>query len=169
MGRISCQIIVLIFLVAFSLSCVAQGEKSATSAKTQSNSQTAPFAGCYDLKLGRWWPWGFGEDTIFVTPPGRIKLLPEHGTEGFEQYGFVIREMTPGKGAAPYRRRYSYWEVKATDQIDMTWTTGFSGVTLELKKQGNNLRGWAHPFWDFPRLSRVARVTAQQIACDAAQ
>ncbi len=34
------------------------------------------FAGCYELKLGRWWPWSFGGDNEFVTPSSKIELLP---------------------------------------------------------------------------------------------
>lgn len=41
----------------------------------------------YELELGRSRPWGFGEDTLFATPPGRVQQLSERGTEGFEQVG----------------------------------------------------------------------------------
>lgn len=166
MSRISLQVIGLMFLTTFSLGCAAQEDKGAgVNSQTQSAPQTSSFAGCYDLKMGRWWPWGFGEDDMFATPPNRIKLLPERGTHGFEKNGFVIREMTPKGGDL---KRFSFWQLKSSDQIDLTWTTGFSGVTLELKGKGNHMRGWAHPFWDFPRLPRIARVTAQRIPCDAA-
>lgn len=167
MGGISGQVAAGILLSAFSVCCVAQQDKSSTDQQVPSNSQTVPFLGCYELKLGRWWPWGFGEDSIFATPPNRIKLLPERGTVGFEQNGFLIREITPGKGEKPWRG--SYWLVKSADQLELIWTTGFSGVTLELNKQGNDLHGRAHPFGDFPRLSRVARATARRIACDVAR
>ncbi len=170
MRRTGLQVIGLIFLIALSLSCIAQEDKPAANTQTQSVPQTSSFAGCYDLKLGRWWPWGFGRDTIFVTPPSRIKLLAEHGTEGFEQYGFLIRAMPPLKSPVKGRGRPSYWQVKSSDQIDLIWNDGFTGVTLALKKRGDELRGWAHPHFDAPHfVPRIAHVTARRIACDAAQ
>ena len=51
----------------------------------------APFVGCYELELGRWWPWGYGGDSSFVTPPKRVQFLAEPGIEGFEQDGFLLR------------------------------------------------------------------------------
>jgi hypothetical protein len=121
-----------------------------------------PFAGCYELKLGRWWPWGFGRDTQYVTPPSRIQLLAERGTKGFEQDGFLIRAI---KGTAPGRGGPSYWQVRSSDLIDLIWNDGFSGVTLRLKKRGNELDGRAHPHFDFPTVARTAKATAQRIAC----
>lgn len=76
-----------------------------TPAETQA---AASFVGCYKLKVGRWWPWGFGEDN------------------------------------------------------------GFTGVSLELQKHGDELRGRAHPHFDaVPLIPRTANVTAKRIACDA--
>lgn len=170
MCRSNLLLLGLVFFIAFSPACVGQEEKpKSKGGQVLSDSKTGAFTGCYNLKLGRWWPWGFGQDNIFATPSSRIKLLPEQGTEGFERYGLVIREMTLGKSPSPFRRRFSYWQVESSDKIDLTWTTGFSGVTLELKKGKKDLRGWAHPFWDFPRPPRIARVKASKIACDAAQ
>lgn len=170
MSRTNLLLIGLVFFIAFSPACVGQEEKRKSEGEQLlSDSKTGAFTGCYNLKLGRWWPWGFGEDNIFATPPNRIKLFPEQGTVGFEQNGLLIREITPGKGPSPFRRRSSYWQVKSSDKVDLTWTTGFSGVTLELKKGRKDMRGWAHPFWDFPRLPRIARVTAKPIACDVPQ
>lgn len=168
MRAIGLQLMGLIFIIAFSLCCVAQEEKdkSAHNGPVQPDQRINAFTGCYELKMGRWWPWGFGEDDMFATPPSRIKLLPEQGTRGFEKNGLVIREMTRKSGDL---RRSSFWRVESSDQIDLTWTTGFSGVTLELKGKGSDMRGWAHPFWDFPRLPRIARVKAHRIACDTTQ
>jgi hypothetical protein len=145
-------------------------DKSGTNGQTQSALPTTSFAGCYELKLGRWWPWAFGGDTIFVTPPSRIQLLSERGTKGFEQDGFLIRAIPPSKGAPPCRGSPSYWQVKSSDQINLVWTDGFTGVTLALEKHGNELRGWAHPHFDAPKfIPRIAHVTARRIVCDAPQ
>src|ERR1700739_2153198 len=113
------------------------------------------------------WPWSFGGDTIFVTPPRRIKLLSERGTEGFEQDGFLIRAISRPKGAAPANGGPAYWQLKSDNQVDLIWNDGFSGVTLALRKVGTELRGWAHPHFDTPTIPpRIARVTARGISCD---
>ena len=95
-----------------------------TAAETQ---VAASFAGCYELRLGRWWPWGFGKENAYVTPPSRIQLITERGAQGFEQDGYLIRPMkspTTGRGGP------SYWQVKSDEKIDLIWTDGFTGVTL---------------------------------------
>lgn len=153
-------------MIAFSLGGVAQEEKdkSAPNEQPRPDLKTSAFTGCYDLKLGRWWPWGFGEDDMFATPPNRIELLPERGTRGFEKNGFVIREMIPQNGDL---RRSSFWQVKSSDQTDLPWATGFSGVTLELKRKGNDMRGWAHPFLGLSETPphRARNSTADSMRC----
>lgn len=138
-------------------------------AKTNDKTAAESFAGCYALKLGRWWPWGFGEEGkdgfFLVTPPSRIQLLVELGTKGFETDHLLIRAI---KGTAPGRGGPSYWRVRSSNQIDLIWNDGFTGVTLALRKDkgGNRLSGWAHPHFDAPTIiERTAQVTAERIAC----
>ena len=159
----------MILLLALVLSgSMAQTGKSEAEAQTQPAPTPAPFEGCYEVKLGRWWPWGFGEENAYVTPPSRVRLLPERGTKGFEKYGFLIRALPRQKGEAPGRGGPSYWEVESKNRIDLIWTDGFTGVTLELQKHSDELSGWAHPHFDAPHLiPRTARVTASRIACPA--
>jgi hypothetical protein len=139
--------------------------KSSSQSKPQTQSTINSFIGCYELKLGRWWPWSFGGDNEFVTPPDKIQLLPVKGTDGFEEYGFVIRPIPPSTSV----HRYSFWQIKSDSHVELDWTTGFSGVMLSLERHGGQLLGWAHPHWDFPRLPRIARVSAQRIACEVPQ
>jgi hypothetical protein len=160
----------LLFLAVFSPRCFAQGDKPVTGAPTRVETPTPPLAGCYELKLGRWWPWAFGEDTKFVTPPDRIQLLPERGTEGFEQDRFLIRTIPRVNGTTSGRGGPSYWQVKTGNQVDLIWNNGFTGVTLMMEKHGDDLRGWAHPHFDAPKfVPRVARVTARRISCNVPQ
>jgi len=134
--------------------------RTETAAETQA---AASFAGCYELRLGRWWPWGFGKENGYVTPPSLVQLIAERGAQGFEQDGYLIRPMkspTTGRGGP------SYWHVKSDEKIDLIWTDGFTGVTLEMEKHGNELSGRAHPHFDaVPLIPRTANVTAQRIAC----
>jgi hypothetical protein len=162
------HVLVLMALVVFPAETLPQEDKAVTNPQTQAAPQA--FVGCYDLKLGRWWPWGFGEDSPYVTPPSRIRLLPLRGEEGFEQNGFLLRAISPRKGAPSGRGRPSYWQAKSNNQIELIWTNGFTGITLELEEKGKELRGWAHPHFDVvPVIPRIARVTAQRISCEASQ
>ena len=155
-------------LVAFALlTCVQPAEDQ--SRPVQSSGEPSALAGCYELKLGRWWPSGFGEDNVFATPPTKIQLLPVLGTEGFEKDRLLVRPFPNKPESVFFRRRYSHWRIQGTDSVQLTWTTGFSGVVINLAGQGSELSGWAHPFWDFPRFPRIAHVTAKRFACEAAQ
>jgi hypothetical protein len=121
------------------------------------------FAGCYQLSLGRWWPWGFGEDNQFVTPPQRIELLSKQGTEGWEQDHLLLRAMPNTFG----RKGPSFWKVVDDNRIDLVWTDGFTGVTIDLRKKENEFRGKAHPHFDsFVLIQRIAYVRMRKIACD---
>ena len=159
--------LILLTCALHTMPTFAQGDRSA--AHQQDQTQTAPFIGCYELTLGRWWPWSFGEDTKYVTPPSRVQLFRERGTEGFEQNGFLLRAMSANKSAKPARGGPSYWQLISSNRIDVTWTDGFTGVMLKLEKEGNDLHGWARPHFDAPKfIPRTAHVIARRIACDAA-
>lgn len=163
-------IFVLLLLAAPSGKSFGRESQSVNSVPNPPASPAAPFAGCYELTLGGWWPWGFGEDTQFVTPPRSIRLLLERGTKGFEQSELLIRPLPLKAGSVSGRGGPSFWRTHARDRVDLIWTDGFTGVTLQLKGNGDNLRGWAHPHFDSPTLvPRIARVTARRIDCSASQ
>ena len=52
---------VLILLVVISPSCSSQASNSP---KPLIENQISSFTGCYELVLGKLWPWSFGEDTV---------------------------------------------------------------------------------------------------------
>lgn len=69
-------------------------------------------------------------------------------------------------GARVGRGGPSYWNAKSARQIEIVWTDGFTGVTLKLEKDKNELMGWAHPVTDAPFVVlRIARVLAFPIPC----
>jgi len=81
-----------------------------------------------------------------------------------------MRAIPARKGAASGRGGPSYWNAKSSTDINLIWNDGFTGVTLSLKKRGDELRGWAHPHFDGPTfIPRIAHVTARKIACDTPQ
>jgi hypothetical protein len=153
--------ILLILVISPSLSLC---QERSFSGPPISMSAATPFAGCYEMHLGRWWPWGMGEDTQFATPPQRVELQLQRGMDGFEQNGLLIR--TIPTGTAP--RRSSFWLPQGRDGVDLIWTSGFSGVSLRLNRHGKELRGWAHAHFDSPRPPHIARATARPIACTSA-
>jgi hypothetical protein len=164
------QLAMLTLLVVISPRCHGQASNPSPGPQTQSENHASSFIGCYELVLGRWWPWSFGGDTIYVTPPTRIELLPEAGTKGFEKNGLVIRAIPPQTGMTSGRGGPSYWQVKSGNQVDLVWTDGFTGVTLTLEKHGDELRGWAHPHFDGPTfVPRVQHVIAKRIVCEHSQ
>jgi hypothetical protein len=156
----------LLFLTVLTPRCPAQ---SGDPSHSPSKAEVASYTGCYQLTVGRWWPWSFGEDTKYVTPPNRIELSPDLGTEGFGKDHLLIRvvpavpaqkiTVSGGRGA-------SFWEVQPSNRVNLFWTDGFTGVTLKLKKQGYELLGWAYPHFDaVPLIPRIARVKAKLIPC----
>jgi hypothetical protein len=150
--------LIVVFLLSLLLGLAGQ--------EVASEKATLPstLPGCYRLSLGRWWPWGFGEDTQFVTPPARIELLTTRGTEGFEQGHSLLR----GLPRTPGRRGPSFWEVTPNGGVDLVWKDGFTGITINLRKEGDLLRGRAHPHFDSPVLiKRTAYVTMRKIDCNA--
>jgi hypothetical protein len=103
-----------------------------------------------------------------VTPPNRIELSSDLGTDGFQKDHLLIRVVPAQKSTVSGGRGASFWEVQPSNRVDLFWTDGFTGVTLNLERQGNELRGWAHPHFDAARLiPRIAHVKVQRIACDA--
>lgn len=159
---------ILLLLVVFSPRSFAQKGASAAGPQIAPEVPVASFAGCYDLTVGRWWPWSFGEETKYVTPPSLVRLLPERGTKGFEKDGFIIRTLPTRKGMVSGRGGPSYWQIRTGNRIDLVWTDGFTGVTLTLEKSGDELHGWAHPQFDSPILvPRIAHVTARRVSCEA--
>lgn len=154
------------FLTASSLAQQA----GSTSPLVQVDALTATFAGCYELKLGRWWPWSYGEDAEYVTLPRFVRLLAVRGTEGFEKEGFLIRRVPPHGQRVSSGGEPAYWLVKGNNRVDLVWTDGFTGVVLDLSKSKEGLRGWAHPHFDFPHfVPRIAHVTARRISCEGAR
>lgn len=134
--------------------------KAATSA-----AEIRSFAGCYELHIGRWWPWGFGSRISNAGLPSRIELLPQRGTYRFEAGQLLVRSIPRGT-LDPQWRESSFWAVQSNKKVGLVWTTGFVGDTLNLHKTPSGLSGWGHPFFDAATwIPRIAHVTAHRISC----
>lgn len=119
--------------------------------------------GCYELTLSEWRPnVKLGDDAREITPPHRIQLLSERGTQGWEAEGYIVQ---PAPGVTASVHRGSYWRPKGPQSVEIVWTTGFSGLVMGLRVQGDALRGTAKSFWDFPRKKQTADVVARKVDC----
>jgi len=120
-------------------------------------------AGCYELTLSQWEPAiSLGEDAVFISPPARIELTktPDHT---WDEHGLKV---TPASGVSPSIHKSAYWTDNG-HRIHIVWTTGFSGLTMDLQVRGSNLEGKAQTFWDFPRPRQTSHVVATKIACES--
>lgn len=121
--------------------------------------------GCYELTLSPWQPnLRLGEDSQFITPPHRVLLVAERGTQGWEKDGYIVK---PAPGVQPSIHRGSYWLLRNEQSIEIVWTTGFSGLSMDLKVEGDVMRGKAKSFWDFPRKQQRADVVARKVDCQS--
>jgi hypothetical protein len=85
------------------------------------------------------------------------------------RHGGVVRQVLSDRGSDAGQRpaRFKSWELAAgQDSVTVTFSTGFSGVALQLVNGPDSLVGTAHDFWDFGPSSRVASATLRKIACE---
>jgi hypothetical protein len=120
---------------------------------------------CYELRLGAWSPAiSLGADTSFVRPPPRVELDTVRGPEALGRNGYAVR---PAPGTARSIHRFAYWIPEDSGHIRLVWTTGFSGLQMRLRSDGDTLRGVAATFWDFDRPRQTASVVGNRISCAA--
>jgi hypothetical protein len=121
--------------------------------------------GCYELGTLDWKPdlQLDKEEAVFITPPERIQILTEHGSNGFEKNGYLVR---PAPGISPSIHRATYWEPTGPNTIEVTFTTGTSGLSMKLEVEGEALKGEAKTHWDFLRRGQRAKVIARRADCD---
>jgi hypothetical protein len=136
----------------------------ASESAAQSQSPPTAAVGCYAVKMGAWEPVvSLGADTIETIPPARIELLADTVTSGRGRGAWIIRP-APGAGAS-YHRFVSFYRPAPADSLDLTWTTGFSGLRMRVARSGTELVGWAQTFWDFERTRQRAPVRLIREPC----
>ncbi len=133
-------------------------------------SGAARYAGCYELRLGRWVPSHMLRQGVEGIMPERLRLDTERGAllsrrvdeRQYYRYDEVgQRLIRPGWWGA------AYWEPLEDGRVRLNWTTGAHGVTMELRWHGDDLRGIATVFSDFvgPWPEPTARVRAIRVDC----
>ena len=113
--------------------------------------------GCYHLRLGAW---SKPVDRGFVPPPV-FRLDSALAVKAASVARKVEPQFLHTRGPWPL------WFVDHGDTIQVIWSTGFQGVALSLKEQGDTLRGIAHTFTDVVGLmaSPQASATAVRVNC----
>ncbi len=157
--------IVVIACLAGPLQYTGSAQEDQSVQSRESKTRAANFAGCYELRMGRWWPWSLGEDAKFATPPSQFELTTRRAAEGFAKGQLIIRQSRTGDRSW----FISYWIPTEINRASAIWSDGFSGVSINLTEHRDELRGWAHAHFDFWRPPHMARVTARRIACQPAQ
>ena len=127
-------------------------------------------AGCYDINVG-WFP-----DTrvdgalVRLSRDLRIKLDTIRGTDRFETFGLLVRQVDGSDWGPPYPGASSpwmaYWVPQRENRLTVIWTTGLHGLRMHLRATSGGLRGTGRPFTDvaFPLAGR-ARIRATRIDC----
>ncbi len=118
------------------------------------------FVGCYKLELGRWtrfWIFGAGVARNQV-PPSTFRLRAER----VEPKSFRVEPSTIINSAPS---RLDGWGIDphSSHSVYITWSDGFTGVTLHLEEDSTELRGHATAYTDargllpFPSAPAIAR------------
>lgn len=119
---------------------------------------------CWDIQMGPWRPnRELGADSLEVAPPSRIRLDTARADE-LEGAGYAL---SVPSGATPSKHRFVSWRPTGRDRIGVSWSTGFSGLTMDLRVTPRHLQGQAETFWDFPRPIQRAEVRADEVRCEA--
>ena len=145
--------------------CVAVATYVSVAAAQDSTQAVARIAGCYAVELGPWsgsFPSG---SPASHQPPPTIRL---DTAQFVERYASRVqhRQLAPPITVAG-RQRVSLgrWRV-AGDTLVMSWSDGFSGVSLSLGLRPDSLRGGARAFYDvIGPVQPTAPVLLRRVVC----
>lgn len=120
-------------------------------------------AGCYSLEVQAWQPLAqYGADAVYVTPPSQFRLFSVPARSALRPGSY---RMNPTIAAAASPQQFAYWWIDEDGRLVLVWTTGLSGVTVELQPHQNVMTGSARTFWDFERAEQHASARATRHAC----
>jgi len=86
-----------------------------------------------------------------------VHILTEHGSEGFAKNGNLLR---PGPGIPVCVHRFTYWMPAGPHRVEIVFSTGTSGSSMNLKCDGKALRGKAQTHRDFQGKGQTAKIIA---------
>jgi len=144
-------------LLAAALTLMTEGCVHVTKPENLSPSD---FVGCYRLNMTPWKPKRTGGSTWDVTPPVAIRLTlrPETAWGG----GYVVE---PALGAEATNHHSPYWNLK-DETVNISWTTGFTGLRMKLIPTTIGLKGTAKTFSDDGSYHESSDVVATRMPCE---
>ncbi|MEW5915271.1 MAG: hypothetical protein AB1762_02645 [Gemmatimonadota bacterium] len=114
---------------------------------------------CYTLTLGAWSP---ELPEQLPPPPTAVQLTDSLGTSVLENGNRVVRSIPAG---APKAYPFQYWVPRERGDVFIVFSNGFTGMTMDLAPQGEDLSGTAHAFFDFGNFDVSAPVQLQRASC----
>jgi len=141
------------------------GGNGRTATATPSAAEVQSFAGCYELHVGRSWPWGPSRDGWL---PRRIELLGQRGTAGFEKDNPLMYAIPP-KNVDSQWRESPFWAVQSAKEVRIVDVGHFGGDILNLHKTRSGFSGWDHSHSDVAFSGQITHVTARRIPCVSSQ
>ena len=119
----------------------------------------ATVIGCYELAIGTWTP----QPEEYMPPPVRFELTSEVGTDALEN-GRTLIGSRAGDPGNPYR--WSWWQVTPDPKLQLIFSTGFTGVSLEFDRGGSStFEGTARAFVDYSSEQPTAPATLTRRSC----
>jgi len=139
-------------VLATALACGSCSTGSRELAPAESSNPALPEPGEYSLVLS---------PNIDPALPNAVRLSPV--TE--EASGYVYGEVSPGLPPGHLFSKMSYWVVSPDGALHIRWSNGYSGIHVELRREGAAWSGKAWRHWDFrapeaPVVARLERVGA---------
>jgi hypothetical protein len=123
----------------------------------------AQIAGCYQLEIEPWQPaLNLGRDIDFITPPDQVNLTLEKPEHEWRKGSLLVRQVAESRGSI---HTSGEWQVSKSGKIEILWTTGFSGLTMDLASVRTGLEGRAKTFWDSHRTPQTAKVHGKRVSC----
>ena len=156
--RVGSVLLLSLFLAAY-LAC--RGGETAKVPKASSPAHSASVVGCYSLSVATL---ATAADTLtFGALPKRFELTHRAMPQPFPGYMVVPAVLWPRE------KMIGLWDEKGGDSVTVSWTTGFHGLSLYMRRTGDALLGIAQPFSDThaigaPPAPQVS-VTAGRVEC----
>lgn len=120
---------------------------------------------CYDVEVAGWSPGQLGSDSLYYLPPTRILLRDAPARTLFPQDSAL--SVWPAPRAMPSIHEFSWWKRVSEDTIQITWTTGFSGIR-GMASGVDTLRGIVRTFTDVAGYTQLtADLTLVPTTCSA--
>ena len=115
---------------------------------------------CYTLSLGTW---SDGLPEPLPPPPSSLQLTDSLGTSVLENGRRIVRSMPAGSVKA---YPFQYWTPREEGDVFVVFSNGFTGMTLDLAPEGDDLHGTARAFFDFGTFDLTAPVQLTRRACE---